>query len=954
VKLLRCQILGFGKLSGISLPFHGGMNLVFAPNEGGKTTLQRFLIGLLYGQLREDLKTQRRLESWVEQYKPWRGTDYGGILWCRLASGRELEIHRLFGKEDARVEIRTSTGEEISGEYEQQKNGEILFTRTHLGLPKELFESIAVIRENRAAELNGRDALRDRIANLAQSGDEELSIRQSLDGLAQALENIGSDRAPTKPYRQAMDRLESLRSEREALVKRREEFESWIKERNDLGAAISRFEGELVDAKTLVLASKWREADGKVRALAEMKEEMDRLEREIAGLGADLNFPAQNLDELNRLTGAHDSLQKRHAESRAAIQAAMAMVKQAETQRLELAPYGNLSPGAEPEKITEWFVGYLSASVQRDGFQKSLTNILAEKDDLDRELSRLGPVLSAADVDWPEKARMASEEERALSQRSLFTTQSISDAKANLGPAKRKAFIQAFLSAGAFVLALVPFASCFIGAASFASSASMLALSVVALVVSIFLFFGAKRAHGSARGIMSEIASLETEVSRLQKNGLEVRRELNRAIQDSGHKTIDEFLAAAKVAESWRKRISEIDARAAELEQQREQAQQVCSQSFDLLKEGLAKVGLSCSPGNLKYQINTFRNNLNRYRELDAYFSSRTQQLDALKNDEARLREEVISQEARIQAILSEAHVESPDEYRESCSRRQRALMLNERESSREREFQRLREDLTLEEWMGRLAELEGLLRQSGVEMESMERFEKQAAGAGKGSPLLPYQPGIEERRQEEARIASELAAAREKHARLVERVEQAFQNHRELSAIEEDLAAAETEVRRLGMNRDALSLAFETIKNLSRQEQEVLAPQLNGAVERRFLPLTGKRYEEAKIDPEFRIWVRESGSGELRPGESLSHGTRDQLYFALRFGVLDLIADADESCPCFLDEPFAAYDHTRLGEAFNILQEEARRRQLVLFTCREDLRDLALIHGAHIISLPA
>ena len=85
---------------------------------------------------------------------------------------------------------------------------------------------------------------------------------------------------------------------------------------------------------------------------------------------------------------------------------------------------------------------------------------------------------------------------------------------------------------------------------------------------------------------------------------------------------------------------------------------------------------------------------------------------------------------------------------------------------------------------------------------------------------------------------------------------------------------------------------------------------------------------------------------------ESLSRGTQDQLYFAIRFGVLDLISNEAEPCPGLLDEPFAAYDRPRLGEAFQVLAEESVRRQILLFTCREDLFDPALECGAHIIRL--
>jgi uncharacterized protein YhaN len=83
-----------------------------------------------------------------------------------------------------------------------------------------------------------------------------------------------------------------------------------------------------------------------------------------------------------------------------------------------------------------------------------------------------------------------------------------------------------------------------------------------------------------------------------------------------------------------------------------------------------------------------------------------------------------------------------------------------------------------------------------------------------------------------------------------------------------------------------------------------------------------------------------------------LSRGTQDQIYFALRFGILELISSAEEPCPCLLDEPFAAYDRGRIDAAFNILAGEAARRQLMLFTCREDVRDLALARGASLLEI--
>jgi uncharacterized protein YhaN len=213
--------------------------------------------------------------------------------------------------------------------------------------------------------------------------------------------------------------------------------------------------------------------------------------------------------------------------------------------------------------------------------------------------------------------------------------------------------------------------------------------------------------------------------------------------------------------------------------------------------------------------------------------------------------------------------------------------------------------------------------------------------------------PTIQEAEEEERRVAAVLAGVREEYARAMERVQQAFNNFRPSSNIEEDLAVAENNFQALERNRLALGTALETLQELSRQQQEVLAPQLNFAVEQRFLRLCQNRYEEVKIDPDFQVWVRESNTGELRLAEHLSRGTQDQIYFSMRFGILDLISGDAEPCPCLLDEPFAAYDRPRLGEAFEVLIDEARRRQLLLFTCREDLLELARGRGTNIIQLP-
>ena len=946
---LRSQILGFGKLRNRALEFDKGLNLIFAPNEGGKTTTHRFLLALLYGQLRSDLRIQRRLDPWVEQYKPWYGQEYGGILWCRLGDGRELEIHRSFGKDETRIEIRTSSGEDITRQYEQQRNGEVLFARHHFGLPKELFESVGVIRENRVAEIQGYETIRDRIANLAQSGDEELSTRQSLARLQERLDSIGSERAPTRPFKQALDLVQNLQNERKALEDRRTQFQHWVEDRNRIAGDVTGLERELKKIQKIVLSSRRREMAAKIHALEEIQNEVASLRISIESLGARADFPAEGLEELNQLVGARDSIAKHLGEVRDEKDAARAQLAMAESKREELAAYAPFAKGAEAEKVTEWFVSYLSISLQRDGMLKTLNRLSDEAGALEKRLNELSPAFLNPENDWERMAREAVQEEQIASQNCTAIMGRIAIEQSSVSAAARATLNRRILAGLFLVLAAVPSAVRYLANfnglqiwVDFGAAAVFAALAVIMLAAS------QKSARAGREG--KEMArQLEREFENTRKEGSKKKNLFNETMRNSGFQTLDDFLSAAKRCEQERQRLTELRARSVEIENQRERLQAQSEEIYQLLKDALAKAGLSCSPGNLKFQIDILRVNLRKFREIDAYCSSSMQNCEALESKDAELTQEYRLKCSRIQQLLDRAGVGSPEQFLEECGKRQRLLELLEKEASRTREFSRLAGDLTLPQWKDRLEEL---MEQKDPQMEeeALGRFNWENAGSPE--PLLPYLPTIAEAEEQEKRVSARLASAREDYARAVERVKHAFHNFRPVYEVDEDLAIAERRFGELEKNRLALEIALETLEKLSRQQQEVLAPQLNAAVEQRFLRLCGGRYDEVKIDPDFQVWVREAGTGELRLVDHLSRGTQDQLYFAMRFGIMDLVSNPEEPCPGFLDEPFVAYDQARLREGFEVLAEESGRRQVILFSCRPDLLELAVKHRANVIQL--
>ena len=67
----------------------------------------------------------------------------------------------------------------------------------------------------------------------------------------------------------------------------------------------------------------------------------------------------------------------------------------------------------------------------------------------------------------------------------------------------------------------------------------------------------------------------------------------------------------------------------------------------------------------------------------------------------------------------------------------------------------------------------------------------------------------------------------------------------------------------------------------------------------------------------------------------SLSRGTADQLWLAVRLAVCDLALPQDEPCPLVLDEALVNFDDHRLTPALELLGQLSQRRQILLFTCQ-------------------
>jgi len=63
--------------------------------------------------------------------------------------------------------------------------------------------------------------------------------------------------------------------------------------------------------------------------------------------------------------------------------------------------------------------------------------------------------------------------------------------------------------------------------------------------------------------------------------------------------------------------------------------------------------------------------------------------------------------------------------------------------------------------------------------------------------------------------------------------------------------------------------------------------------------------------------------------------GTIDQMYFSLRFSLIDIMFSSSE-IPVILDDCFTQYDDERLKNALEIIVKMKKQYQILLFTCHK------------------
>lgn len=186
MKLLRCYVENFGKISKKEIQFKDNLTIFKEENGWGKTTLSVFIKSMLYGF---DKGTKEKAER--QKYMPWNKGKYGGNIDIEI-KGIQYRIERFFGetpKGDKFTLTNLGTNKEENTYTEQI--GEEIFK-----LDKESFEKSIYIPQ-KGIEVEISNDLTTKLTNLDTIQDDmnryeeaQKKLKKKSDELKKKIKNI--------------------------------------------------------------------------------------------------------------------------------------------------------------------------------------------------------------------------------------------------------------------------------------------------------------------------------------------------------------------------------------------------------------------------------------------------------------------------------------------------------------------------------------------------------------------------------------------------------------------------------------------------------------------------------------------------------------------------------------------------------------------------------------------
>ena len=874
----------FGRFRDQTLDLAPGMNVIYGPNEAGKSTWHAALYAGLCGMRRAPGRARSEDSAFQERHRPWDGEGWAVGATITLKDRRVVLRHDLDARVDSSAQDADLAGRDYSAEIVSDGAPD---GARWLGLDRRSFLGTACVRQaSILAVLDDPGDLQDELQSAAATARTGETAADALVLLGDyRTEHVGTERSPTRPLARSRREVGGARA---ALTSATTAHAEATERRRGVEA----LEAKVEDLK------RNRDAIRAVLAEAEAVSAEQRLARATAlsesFLDGEPRHPADDSELAEQVTRALEQWSNApHPEEPSGPTAAELRAQLAD-EDLHLAVLVEVDASAVEERLAR--ARELSAA-----FPDGAPRRASEEDELTQEVAN---ALAAWDARPSVSGTPISELRRQFNE----TDQELAGAS-RVGLA---GFLRAIVQWFARLFGLAPRAS---GPehSDLTERRRVLereiedATRVEEARIGIRnVALRAELPDGSADALVRSLR--EWQQTRADQMGeadvrLAVWEELQRVL---GEQTLGNLEAAAARARR------EADSRAA-------------AADSDRLTRALARplddAQLAELPGRTNAARRAETESRLRIREAnDGRFEG-----DTLRRDEALAGLQIATGAIGREALTADDQESALSEWLEH---RGEVLARDRRKTDEWEDLQRVLGEQTLADFE---EDTETLRSEAGSLLASVA---PEAIEAARGRE--PSGEDLDD-------LETDLGEARARRDTARGELEEFESGLPDVPEAEERVDRVVAELARVEGLDQTLGTAIHFLEAAQERVHRDIAPVLRATVLERLEHVTGGRYTDCRVNPESLQVDVADAEGRWRPARLLSHGTAEQLYLLLRVALAQHLTEpAGEACPLILDDVVSASDSERKRQLLETLLSISESTQVILFTHEDDVRSWA------------
>ncbi|QIB26822.1 AAA family ATPase [Caloranaerobacter azorensis] len=891
----------FGKFKNKSITFTEGINIVFGKNESGKTTIHKFIEGMFYGFFKPYTKRKNYTEDY-NKYFPWNDSEFSGIL-KYSCDGVLYRIERNFlkGKEEVKI-FDDETGEDLTYlfEYDNAKKLHIPAS-LHIGLNKVVYNNtISISQMQNKTDKHLAKEIKDSLINLGGSLDEDISVKKVIDKLDKKINDIGTKaRVKTSPYGKLVEELDRLYKERRKSESVLEEIRQYQIQLNSIKEEIKKLvskkekiENDIEKIKTYKARERYSDAVKLIEQINELKEEAERLKAYSIINPDDFTETVKlknSIDEINFSLNKSENKKKKLIEAINDI-------------RDKIDRFSNFGSIKNIDEIDNILSDFFVLQGKREKLIEINNKIL--------DISNMKETIKETNIDKMEedlyRIEELEDEKGSIKYNSEYGK--ISFLRLRLEEKEKqlnKLKTYKILSIIGIILSLP---------LGFYIKPIFFLTSLIPLIFFILMLIKHKELSNYLNNIKINIADIEKK-EREREHRINI---IDKEIEDILNRyNVSNKVDLKKLISNSTKELMSIEDKEnllKELKSQKLILESEVDKLKNIIERYLSQIGFAHEV-NLE-NIKKLKKEFLDYIEYKRHFVLVNEDMNAVNNEINELRNRIKEFSLQLNEKLENNKVKNIDEFKIALEKKAEFEKVMHELENKKSLLNSVLGDNNLQ-YLKKRAELKLDYDISKIKSKDIKRLEEDAIS-----------------------IRQQIAAKKELYARLEEKIKGLTLSSRPIVDIDEEIDRKVKLKKYYEEKLEALELAKNTIERISREIHKEFAPKLNRKVGEIISNVTQGRYTDVKATEELNIMVVDPMSKKLVDIESLSGGTIDQLFFAIRFGIIDIIKEG-KNLPLILDDCFIQYDNDRLKNILEFLVKESLNRQIILFTCHTREKDI-------------